>query len=261
MKFLKESERQLFPHRLIYFSNGGGAAGPESMGPEEAGEGGGGVSEEAAERAAEERRQAAATAKKYKKEEKKAKKREIHLSDIIHSFIHGDHRDDKMALLLSRLFQKNTPASVLLAVLSLNYGEVIDDLEDYLEDEMNVMPDDTPDDDFHSDATSIVQYGKELSEALAVWTQRIFIHASFHPMKSIISLAHHQGVDHNMIQLTALMVQQYFSKNNQEVEFERIKDFTELFWKDALKRLHQLADERGVLPEPEEDYEPDEDEE
>lgn len=256
--YLQKFEISWHEKRLLYFAEGGG---PESVGPEEAGEGGGGVSEEAAERAAEERRQAAATTKRQRKEEKKARKREHQLADIIQYFIHGSGQDDKMILLLSRLFQRNTSAAVLLAVLSLNHTEVIEDLENFLQNEKDVMPDDTPADDFEGDTTALVQYGKELSEALAGWTKRIFIHASFHPMKLIIAIAHHQGVDHNMVQLTALMVQRYFQGNNQDIDFERIKEFSELFWKDALKRLHQLADKRGLLPEPEQQDESDGDDE
>jgi len=254
-------ESNFLPQRLIFFAEGGGGGGvPENLSPEEGGEGQSGVSEEAAERAAEERRQGAKAAKKQKKEEKKVKKREHKLAHIIRDFINGAGRDDKMSLLLSRLFQRNTPVTVLLAVLSLNYPEIVEILDNQLEEEKDAMPDDTPIEDFQSDTTAIVQYGKEISQSLAEWTKRIFTYASFRPMKSIIALAHHHGVDHNMIQLTALMVQRYFQESRQEVEFDRIKEFSELFWRDALKRLHHLANERGLLPEPTADPMTDEDE-
>jgi hypothetical protein len=237
----------LLPHRFIYFGDGGV---PENFAPQESGQGPTAVSEAAAERAAEERRQTAAAAKQQRKEEKKVKKRDTKLADIIKFFIQGQG-DDKLAILLSRLLHRNTPADILLAVLSLNYSDVIPVLEDYLEDERDVIPDESPlDAQIEASATALVQYGQELAQALSSWTRRVFTHASFHPMKSIIALAHHHGVDHNMTQLSAFMIHEYFKKAGQDVEFERIKDFSEHFWRDTLRRLHSLANERGLLPDP-----------
>lgn len=251
--FLQSYQDELFSTRFLYFSEGG----PEGMAPDEGGEGTGGVSEAAAEQAAEERRQARQAQKKQKREERKVKSRENKLADIIRNFINGAHRDDKIALLLSRLFQRNCPASVLLAVLSLNYPDVLEALENYLEEEMDVMPDKKPMESGQQAADSnqqaMVEYGKELSQSLSEWTRRIFTHASFHPMKSIIALAHHHGVDHNMIQLSSFMVKRYFDDNGQEMSMERVKEFTNAFWRDALKRLHMLADQRGLLPDPSQD--------
>lgn len=250
-------EETLLSKRFVYFADG-----PESMGPDEGGEGQAGVSEEAAERAAEERRQSMQAAKKQRKEERKVKKRETKLADIIREFINGAHRDDRMALLLSRLFQRNTPASILLAVVSLNYPDVLESLENYLEEEREVMPDpEGPSTMQQSEGNqqALVQYGKELAQALSEWTRRIFTHASFHPMKAILSLAHHHGVDQNMTQLTTLMIHRYFQSSQQDIPMERIEQFSELYWRDALKRLHMMADERGLLPDPNEDPLDDED--
>ena len=211
------------------------------------------MSEEAAERAAEERRQTAAAAQQQRKEEKKMKRRDDQLADIIRTFIQGAGKDDKIALLLSRLLERNCPASILLAVMSLNDRSVLQVLEDYLQHERDVMPDETPQDDFSADTQSLVQYGHELSQSLSEWTRRIFTHASFHPMKSILALAHHHGVDGNVVQLSTFMIQRFFSNSGQEIEFDLIKQFSEMFWTDALKRLHKLADDRGLLPSPEQD--------
>lgn len=264
MKFTDTHSQSLLPKRFIFLAEEGPT---EKIGEQE---GVGGVSEEAAERAREESRQTAKASKKQKKEERKARKRDHRLADIIRGFIQGAQKDDKIALLISRLFQRNTPASILLAVMSLNYPDVLEDLENYLEEERDIMPDDAPS-KMHIDENSkaLIEYGKELALALSEWTRRIFTHASFHPMKSILALAHHHGVDHNMTQLTAFMIQQYFKSSGQDIEFERIKQFSELFWRDALKRLHMMADERGLLPDPsadplsdeEEDFDEEEEEE
>jgi hypothetical protein len=268
MKTLLRSERdELFSTRLVYMAEGE----PEGMAPDEAGEGGGGVSEQAAEQAAEDRKNSRKANKKQKKEERKVKGREDKLADIIRGFINGAQRDDKIALLISRLFQRNCPAPVLLSVMSLNYPDVLEALENYLEEEMDVMPDKKPIQDGSQEADknqqALVEYGKEMAESLSEWTRRIFTHASFRPMKSIVALAHHHGVDHNMIQLTSFMVKRYFDENGQEMEMERTKEFSNAYWRDALKRLHLLADKRGLLPDPtqdpmddEEDDDEDEDE-
>lgn len=255
MTFDPWNRLSLLPHRLVGFSDGPS----ETFTPDEGGEGQGGVSEEAAERAAEERRQSAKAAKKQRKQEKKMKKRDDRLADIIREFINGAHRDDKMALLLSRLLQRNTPAGILLAVMSLTNQEVLEVLEDYLKDEQDIIPDEGPPQAPAAENQSLVEYGKELSLALSEWTRRIFLHASFHPMKSILALAHHHGVDHNMIQLTAFVIRDFFQNSGQEVPYDNIREFSELFWRDALKRLHQLADERGLLPDPTQDLTDEED--
>lgn len=246
MIFFLSEPSDFFPKRLLFFAD---AAGPETYRPGEAGEAAVGVSEEAAERAAEERRQAIGAAKSQRREERKVKRRDYRLAAIIAAFIQG--RDDTMAILLSRLLQRNVQPSILLAVLTLNYPDMIEVLENYLQEERDVMPDENLDElALEADTRALIEVGKELSLALAQWTKRIFTHASFHPMKSIIALAHHHGVDHNMIQLTTLVTQRYFQDNNLEVEFDRMKEFSELFWRDALKRLHHLAADRGLLPEP-----------
>lgn len=246
----------LLPHRFTFFDGGGGGGGPsENFNPEAGGEGGAtAVSEAAAERAAEERRQTAAAAKQQRREEKKVKKRDYKLAAIIEDFINGPKRDDAIAILLSRLLQRNTPVSILLAVLSLNYHDVLEELENYLDEERDVLPDVTPiEQQADASSTALVAYGREMAEALSVWTKRLFTHASFHPMKSILALAHHHGVDHHMIQLTNLMIQRFFQGTGQEIEFDRIREFSELFWRDTLRRLHQLANERGLLPSPDQD--------
>jgi hypothetical protein len=245
------SDQNLFlTKRLVFFADGGA---PESFKPEESGQGPTQVSEAAAERAAEERRQTAAATKQQRKEEKKLKRRDNKLADIIKFFIQGQ-KDDRLAILLSRLLHRNCPADILLAVLSLNFKDVTAVLEDFLDEERDVVPDAGPtEEQLQASSTALVQYGQEMAQSLSEWTRRIFTHASFHPMKSIVALAHHHGVDHNMTQLTTFMIQDYFKEVGQEIEFERIKDFSELFWRDTLKRLHHLADKRGLLPDPTKD--------
>ncbi|MDP3976341.1 MAG: hypothetical protein Q8P95_05510 [bacterium] len=239
------SRSELLPQRFLYF---GGETNPEGQSPDEGSGGGVKVSEAAAEAAAEDRRQARQAVKKQRGEEKKVKKREYKLAGIIEQFLRGKSRDDKLALLISRLVERNVPVSIVLAVLSLNYQEAIADLEDYLDEEAGILSDEEMD-AVSAESREIVQFGREMSQALSEWTKRIFTHASFRPMKAVLTLAHHHGVDHGMVQLTALMIQHYFQGIGQEVEFERMKEFSELFWKDALKRLHKLADQRGLLAE------------
>ncbi len=252
----------LLSKRFVYFANGDSA--PENYKPEERG-GGVKVSEQAAEAAAEERRQSIAAAKRQRGEEKKVKKRDTKLASILEFFIHGMGRDDKLAIILARLLQRNTPVSVLLAVLSLQYVEINEVLENYLEEERDVMPEDAPAYLPNEKNLALIPYGKELSEALSVWMKRVFVHASFHPMKTIQALAHFHGVDHNIVQLCTIVIERFFKESKQAVEFERIQEFSEVFLRDLLKRLHKLSDERGLLPKPEmktvKEYLEDEDEE
>jgi hypothetical protein len=182
------------------------------------------------------------------------KRRDNRLADIIKFFIHGASRDDRMVMLLTKLLQHNTPVSILLAVVSLNYPDIIQILEDYLDEERELIPDQTPmEEETRGSSGALVEYGKELAESLGQWSRRVFINASFHPMKAIMSLARFHGVDPHMIELTVLMIDRYFKASEQDIARDRIEQFSELFWKDTLKRLHRLAGERGLLPEPEKD--------
>ncbi len=255
---LQKFEDLLLPKRFLYMSEEGPS---ESAGPDE---GVGGVSEEAAEAAAEDRKRTAQAAKTQRKQEKKMKKRDGKLADTIREYIRGSRQDDYMALLISRLLQRNTPSSIILAVMSLNDEGAIEVLENYLDSERDVLPDEVPDSQLSGAAEqsqAMVEYGRELAQSLSVWTRRIFLHCSFHPMKSILALAHHHGVDKNMIELSSAMMQRYFQSVGQNIEFDKIRQFSEFFWRDALKRLHKLADDRGLLPEPSQDPMSDDDDE
>lgn len=247
-------DNKLFSKRFIHFAEEGGPS--ENFGPDE---GVGGVSEEAAERAAEERRQTAKAAKTQRKQERKVKKRENALGDLIRDFMQR-RNEDRLVLLISRLLQRNTPVTIILAVLSLTFAEMKTTLEETLLDaEQDIMPDEAPPAEFSGDTQALVQYGQELTQALSQWTQLIFSHASFHPMKTILALAHHHGVDKNMVNLTTIMITRFFEKSGQDVEQDRIQDFVDLYWKDALRKLHKLADDRGLLPDPTHDPLSDED--
>ncbi|GEM_PF-6714012 len=224
---------------------------PENFKPQEGGESGVKVSEAAVEAAAEERRAAIAAAKRQRREERKVKKRDTKLASILEFFIHGMGRDDKLAILLVRLLQRDTPVSVLLAVLSLQFAEINEVLENYLEEEQDMMPDEAPSYLPNEKNLALIPYGKELSEALSVWMKRVFVHASFHPLKVVRALAQFHGVDHNMVQLCSLVIQRFFEESKQTIEFDRIQEFSEVFLRDLLKRLHKLSDERGLLPKPE----------
>ncbi|MDF2378669.1 MAG: hypothetical protein P1V18_00400 [Candidatus Gracilibacteria bacterium] len=238
----------LLPKRFLYFAEEGGPS--ESFGPDE---GATGVSEEAAERAAEERRKTAQATKAQRKQEKKAKKREGSLADLIREFMQR-RNEDRLILLISRLLERNTPVTIILAVLSLVYPEMKETLANtILEDEQDLIPDEKPNESFEENTKALVQYGQELTQALSGWTQLIFSHASFHPMKTILALAHHHGVDKNMVNLSEVMITRFFESSGQEIETDRIQNFADLYWKDALKRLHKLADDRGLLPEPSKD--------
>jgi hypothetical protein len=240
-------------HRLIYL------AGPEvDGGGELAGEGGGGVSEEAAEALREEIRDAAAQAKAQKKDEKKQKKRDNHLGQILSDFIRGGKANDPLVILITRLLALETPVTVVLCILSLQFTDIIPLLSDHLSGEEEHMPKDLP--VTPADVTSLVPFGQNVSLALSEWTNNIFIHASFHPMKTINALAHHQGVEHAAVQLSALIIQEYFKSSGQEMEFSKVKEFSEFIWRGILKKVHKLADERGLLVEPGSNEEEDDDE-
>jgi hypothetical protein len=221
----------------------------ETAGPgEDLAEGGGGVSEEAAEALREEIRDATAAAKKQKKDEKKQKKRDSHLAQILSDFIRNGKANDPLVILITRLLALETPVTVILAILSLTFTNIIPLLSDHLAGEEANMPKELP--VTPEDVTSIVPFGQNISLALSEWTNNIFTHASFHPIKTINALAHHQGVEHSAVQLSALIIQEYFKSNQQDMEFSKVKEFSEFIWRGVLKKVHKLANERGLLAQP-----------
>ena len=100
----------------------------EMAGPgEDLAEGGSGVSEQAKEKLQEEIRKAQAQQKRDQKDEKRAKKKDSKLGDFIRKFIKD--KDDRMALLISRLVERNVPSTFILGLLSLIYPEVLEVIE------------------------------------------------------------------------------------------------------------------------------------
>jgi hypothetical protein len=223
-----------------------GGANPEQHIPtEDAPEGGGGVSEAAREQLAEEIRKASAQQKRDVKDEKRAKKKDNKLADIIRAFIHSN--DDRMSLLISRLIQKNVPVTFVLGILSLNYDEINELLEKHLSFEEK-----TTKELILSKEQNLPQlFSDEVMRKIDEWGNRLFQNASINPMKHLVTLAQATGVDLSAIQLTSFMIQEFMEKNGLKKEFAEIQGFSDFLLKGILQKLHDLADEQGILPPPE----------
>jgi hypothetical protein len=232
-----------------------GGGGAEHYGPAEDVAEGGGVSEAAREQLAEEIRKAAAQQKRDIKDEKRAKKKDNKLADLIRSFIQTD--DDRMSLLISRLIQKNVPVTFVLGILSLTFEEIIPILEKQLSFEEK-----TSKDLILSKESNLPSLFKDdTMKAIDEWGNRLFQDASVNPMKHLRTLAVEGGVDLTAIQLTSFIIQDFLKKNGVEKDFAEIQGFSDFLLKGILKKLHELADEQGILPVPgEEKDDEDEDE-
>lgn len=221
---------------------------------EDAPEEGGGVSEAAREQLAEEIRKAAAQQKRDTKDEKRAKKKDDKLADIIRVFIRSN--DDRMSLLISRLIRKNVPVTFVLGLLSLNYEEINEILEKQMSSEEK-----TTKELILSKEQNLPQlFSDEAMGKIDEWGNRLFQNASINPMRHLRTLAHATGVELSAVQLTSFMIQEFLEKNGVKKDFDEIQGFSNFLLQGILKKLHNLADEQGILPPPEIKDEDDDDE-
>ena len=220
---------------------------------EDAPEGGGGVSEAAREQLAEEIRKATANQKRDKKDEKRAKKKDNKLADIIRAFIQS--KDDRLSLLISRLIRKNVPVTFVLGILSLNYEEINEILEKQMSSEEK-----TTTELILSKEQNLPQLFSDLAmKQIDEWGNRLFQNASTSPMRHLRTLAHATGVELSAVQLTSFMIQEFLEKNGVKKDFAEIQGFSDFLLQGILKKLHNLADQQGILPPPEMDDDEDED--
>ena len=91
------------------------------------------------------------------------------------------------------------------------------------------------------------------------WGNRLFQNASVSPVKHLRTLAQATGVEISAIQLTSFMIQEFLEKNDVKKDFTEIQGFSNFLLQGILKKLHDLADEQGILPPPEMDEEEDND--
>ncbi len=220
---------------------------------EDAPETGGGVSEAAREQLAEEIRKATAQQKRDVKDEKRAKKKDNKLADIIHVFIRSE--DNRMSLLIARLIRRNVPVTFVLGLLSLNYEEINEILEKQMSFEEK-----TSKELILSKEENLPQlFSDEAMRKIDEWGNRLFQNASVSPVKHLRTLAQATGVEISAIQLTSFMIQEFLEKNDVKKDFTEIQGFSNFLLQGILKKLHDLADEQGILPPPEMDEEKDND--
>ena len=227
--------------RLIFLSG----APPESAGPGEA-PNMGQVSEEAAEALREQIAAAAASAARQRKDEKKAKKRDQGLGNILLNFIRNGQQDDPLVLLLTRLLKLETPIVMILAMLSIKFTEILPLLSDHLEEEEaagSPLP-------FSMNDMALTTMTNANLPAISDWAQLMLNCASYYPKKTLQALVRHHGVEHAALQLSAMLLEDFFKLRNQETNFENTKEFCDLILKAILKRIHKMADEQGLLDRP-----------
>ena len=225
---------------------------PEIGGPgEDIAEGGGGVSEQAKEQLQEEIQKAQAQQKRDQSDEKKAKKKDNKLGDFLKQFIKD--RDDRMALLIARLLEKNVPVTFILGILSLTNEEISEVLDKHL----SFQEPTTSELIISKEGKLPAVFGDQAMKIIDEWGNRLFQNASTEPMRHITTLAHHGGVELTAVQLIAFTVDNFLQDQKIEKEFEDIQSFSEFLLKGILHKLHDIADEQGILPEPEEKEEDD----
>lgn len=215
-------------------------------------EGGGGVSEQAKEAMAEETRKAAAQQKRDRKDEATAKQKDNKLAELIMRMIQT--KDDRLMLLIARLLEKNVPVTFILGILALNHPELHDTIDlhlsfETLSDEKLML----------SDGKNLpAVFSDDTMQSLDEWANKLFQNASAHPIRHIHSLAHHGGVENSAIQLSAFMIEEFMEKKGFTKDFNEIQTLAEFILRQILHKLHDIADNQGLLEAPEIEEENDE---
>lgn len=205
------------------------------------GEQGSEASAEAAERAREQRAKAAQQATRDKREERKRRQYDNTLAQIIVQFL-SDPRYSGFFILISRIFAKNIPSDIILAILSLIHKDSAKAIA-----EKNIERKELPK---GADATP---FPPELSLPLKEWTTVIFSVASAEPHKALETLLDiNWDIDVNVEQLLSLVLNEFFSYKKFETPFENVQQFSKAFLSTLVGDLESQI-QNQVLLEGEED--------
>lgn len=194
------------------------------------------ASAEAAERAREQRAKAAQQAQRDQKEERKKRQYDNTLAQIIVQFL-NDPRYAGFFILITRIFSKNIPSDIILAILSLIHKDSATAIQ-----EKNITRKELPKNQEHS------SFPPQLSTPLNEWTTTIFSVASAEPHKALETLLDIEWkIDANLEQLFSLVLREFFSYKQFETPFENIQQFSSAFLSTLVGELESQIQHQVLL--------------
>lgn len=186
-------------------------------------EGHGDASEQAREQSEQDKAQqaqASAAAAQQRQQEQRARKRDDGVVHAIVQFLTDDQRTH-LSVLIARLVERNCPSSFILAVLSLINDGCLSALEDALQDARasGLVS------DIREKTAALLEAGQlnEQSGAVLVdWIERLQMTlASDHEATLKALRTDEQSLDGTVLQLSAFVLQEFFAKHRQVIDFEK----------------------------------------
>ncbi|MBD3156254.1 hypothetical protein GF369_00340 [Candidatus Peregrinibacteria bacterium] len=192
---------------------------------------------------------AAAQIKALKKGEQKQRKKEEKLIKILLKFVKTSKKQDIMVL-IARLLERNIPAVFILSIVVLGNEEFFDDTEgakvlfegEKLRDE--------------SEGKTLAFFDRDRVLPLKVkikidaWMKNVLSQALEHPHRLLKTVYDEDEIlILPLLQLVSFVLRDYLEKNDQEPEYERLKEFSDFFLNGVMKEVRQKLDKTKELRE------------
>ncbi|MFA5947488.1 MAG: hypothetical protein WC806_00750 [Candidatus Gracilibacteria bacterium] len=232
-----------------------------------------GMSESAFEAFKEKMKAAATQIAAIKKEEGKQKKKEEDLSKILLKFIKTSQKKE-LCLLISRCIEQNIPASFILAVILLSNKELlVENANEFLmlKSAMQMSENMAKDSDGEGhDTKSIVFFQKDatmplkIKIALDAWIKELMSQAEEKGEKMIkscydvkylkdedeygnVNITEEKSVKNAIVFLIAYVIEDFMKQNDEESDFEKIKEFSEFIIKGILEKTAEAMEKMKLL--------------
>lgn len=189
--------------------------------------------------------------KALKKGEQKVRQKEEKLIKILTKFVKNHQKKDVM-LLVARLLEQNIPPIFILSIVLLGNEDVLEDPESK---KLLSRPEDLPEADY----VSLAKYDKDellpikLKVRIDDWLKNILKSALENPNRLIKTVYDEdEQIKLPLIQLCAFILRDYLEANEEEADYEKLKEFSAFFMSGILKKVNDKLKSTKELEEKEE---------
>jgi len=195
---------------------------------------------------------AQAQIKAIQKGEQKVRKKEEKLIKILTRFVKNHQKKDIM-LLVARLLEQNIPPIFILSVVLLGNEDVLEE-----EEKKNLLTGATnvPE----AETMSLANLDKDqllpvkLKVRIDEWLKNILSSALENPHRLIHTvLDENEQIKLPLIQLCAFILRDYLEANQEEADYEKLKEFSMFFMSGILKKVQDKIAQLKELKEKEEE--------
>jgi hypothetical protein len=192
-------------------------------------------------------KQASAQIKAAKAAEQKQRKKEDKLIKILLKFVKNKAKNDIM-LLIAKLLEENLPPVFVLSIVLLGNEDILENDEE----RKMLSPPSKPEDVQNNQSLSLFEESQtlplEIKIAIDSWMKGILKQAGEFPKKLVKYAFDQEGnLKLPLVQLSAFILRDYLEKNKQETDYERLREFSDLFLNGVLKQIKTQVENQKEL--------------